>query len=63
MTKTRLNTRGSRPCISHCKRCPYHDKVTFEHTYFDNSIGMIMSKESGRELLSCTPTVFIQGLN
>ena len=35
------------------QRSSKHDKVTFEHTYFDNSIGMIMSKVSGRELLSC----------
>ena len=45
------------------QRSSKHDKVTFEHTNFDNSIGMIMSKVSGRKLLSCTPTVFIQGLN
>ena len=48
MTKTRLDTRRNRLCILHCKRSPKHDKVTFEHTYFDNSIGMIMSKVSGK---------------
>ena len=48
MRKTRLDTRRNRLCILHCKRSPKHDKVTFEHTYFDNSIGMIMSKVSGK---------------